>query len=76
MNPGENDLNETISRLVASSAVEESDADVADIDLTISSLMGGPNMAVLQRWALTGEVDPDDMSQHAVTLFLNGVRAR
>ena len=52
------------------------DADVADIDLTISSLMGGTNMAVLQRWALTGEVDPDDMSQHAVTLFLNGVRAR
>lgn len=52
------------------------DADIADIDLTISSLMGGTNMAVLQRWALTGEVDPDDMSQHAVTLFLNGVRAR
>lgn len=52
------------------------DADVADIDLTISSLMGGTNMAVLQRWALTGDVDPDDMSQHAVTLFLNGVRAR
>ena len=52
------------------------DADTADIDLTISSLMGGTNMAVLQRWALTGEVDPDDMSQHTVTLFLNGVRAR
>ncbi len=33
-------------------------------------------MAVLQRWAHTGEVDPDDMSQLAVTLFLNGVRTR
>jgi AcrR family transcriptional regulator len=52
------------------------DADVADIDLTIASLMGGTNMAVLNRWALTGEVDPDDMSQNAVTQFLNGVRAR
>ncbi len=52
------------------------DVDVPDIDLTIASLMGGANMAVLSRWALTGEVDPDDMSQGAVTLFLNGVRAR
>ncbi len=52
------------------------DADVADIDLTIASLMGGTNMAVLNRWALTGEVDPDGMAQHAVTQFLNGVRAR
>ena len=52
------------------------DADVADIDLTIASLMGGTNMAVLNRWALTGEVDPDDMSQNAVTQFLNGVRSR
>ena len=33
-------------------------------------------MAVLNRWALTGEVDPDDMSQNAVTQFLNGVRTR
>ena len=52
------------------------DADVADIDLTIASLMGGTNMAVLNRWALTGEVDPDDMSQNAVTQFLDGVRSR
>ena len=52
------------------------DADVADIDLTISSLMGGISAAVQQRWAATGEVDPDDMSQLVVTLFLNGVRAR
>lgn len=50
--------------------------DVADIDLTIAAVMGGSNMAVLSRWALTGEVDPDDMSQSAVTLFLNGVRTR
>ena len=52
------------------------DADVADIDLTISSFMGGTNMAVLQRWALTREVDADDMASQAVALFLNGVRAR
>ncbi|MEM9652290.1 MAG: TetR/AcrR family transcriptional regulator [Actinomycetota bacterium] len=52
------------------------DADVADIDLTIASLMGGINMAVLARWALTGEVDPDDMSHNAVNQFLNGVRSR
>lgn len=52
------------------------DVDVTDIDLTITALMGGTNMAVLSRWALTGEVDPHDMSQSAVTLFLNGVRTR
>lgn len=52
------------------------DVDVADIDLTIAAVMGGANMAVLSRWALIGEVDPDDMSQSAVTLFLNGVRTR
>jgi TetR/AcrR family transcriptional regulator len=52
------------------------DADVADIDLTVSSLMGGINAAVQQRWAVTGEVDPDEMAQLAVALFLNGVRAR
>jgi TetR/AcrR family transcriptional regulator len=52
------------------------DADVADVDLAISSLMGGINAAVLQRWAVTGEVDPDDVAQLAVTLFFNGVRSR
>jgi TetR/AcrR family transcriptional regulator len=52
------------------------DADVADIDLTISALMGGINAAVQQRWAATGEVDPDEMAQLAVALFLNGVRPR
>jgi TetR/AcrR family transcriptional regulator len=52
------------------------DADVDDIDLTVSSLMGGINAAVQQRWAVTGEVDPDEMAQLAVALFLNGVRAR
>jgi TetR/AcrR family transcriptional regulator len=52
------------------------DADVADIDLTVSALMGGVNMAVITRWALTGEIDPDDMSDAVVTQFLNGIRAR
>jgi TetR/AcrR family transcriptional regulator len=52
------------------------DADVADIDLTVSALMGGVNMAVIQRWALTGEIDPDGMSETVVNQFLNGIRAR
>ena len=52
------------------------DADVADVDLAISALMGGVGAAVQQRWAVTGEVDPDDIAQFAVTLFLNGVRPR
>jgi hypothetical protein len=38
--------------------------------------MGGINAAVRQRWAVTGEVDPDDVAQFAVTLFFNGVRSR
>jgi TetR/AcrR family transcriptional regulator len=52
------------------------DADVADIDLIVSALMGGVNMAVIQRWALTGEIDPDAMSETVVNQFLNGIRAR
>jgi TetR/AcrR family transcriptional regulator len=52
------------------------DADVADIDLTVSALMGGVNMAVIQRWALTGEIDPEEMSETVVNQFLNGIRAR
>jgi TetR/AcrR family transcriptional regulator len=52
------------------------DADVADIDLTVAALMGAVNMAVIQRWALTGEIDPDAMSDTVVKQFLNGIRAR
>ena len=52
------------------------DADVADIDLTVSALMGGVSMAVIQRWAVTGEVDPEGMSEAVVNQFLDGVRAR
>lgn len=52
------------------------DVDIADIDLTIAAVMGGANMAVLSRWALTGAVDANELSNTAVTLFLNGLRAR
>jgi TetR/AcrR family transcriptional regulator len=48
----------------------------ADIDMTVSALMGGVNMAVIHQWAATGEVDADDMSETIVNQFLDGIRAR
>jgi TetR/AcrR family transcriptional regulator len=61
--------------LIEASAV--GDAHVpADIDMTVSALMGGVNMAVIHQWAATGEVDPDDMSETIVNQFLDGIRAR
>ena len=52
------------------------DADVDDVDMTIAALMGGINMAVMQKFAMHGEVDPDAMAESLVPQVLNGVRAR
>jgi hypothetical protein len=44
--------------------------------MAVSALMGGVNMAVIHRWAATGEVDPDEMSETIVNQFLDGIRSR
>ncbi len=50
------------------------DVDVADIDVTVSALMGGINMAVMQRYALAGEVDATTLADQLVPQFIDGLR--
>lgn len=52
------------------------EADIADIELTTSALMGGISMAVLQRHYLTGDVDPDAIADALVSSAINGIETR
>jgi hypothetical protein len=49
---------------------------VADVDLTVSALMGAVNMAVLQRHAMGVEIDVDELPVVLVTQLLDGIRPR
>jgi len=49
---------------------------VADVDLTVSALMGAVNMAVLQRHAMGVEIDVDELPVVLVSQLLDGIRPR
>jgi TetR/AcrR family transcriptional regulator len=50
--------------------------DIPDIDLALSSLIGGINMAVLQRHTMGGELDLETLPAALVSQLLNGIRPR
>ncbi|MEO1064941.1 MAG: TetR/AcrR family transcriptional regulator [Actinomycetota bacterium] len=52
------------------------DAQVADIETTVAALMGGVNFAVVQRYSVTGSVDPEALSSELVAQYLDGLRVR
>lgn len=52
------------------------EADIVDVELTTSSLMGGISMAVLQRHYRNAEVDPDKIADALVTTAISGIKTR
>jgi len=52
------------------------DARVDDVDLAVACMVGAVNTAVMQRWAATGDVDPERMAQVLPQLMLDGLRTR
>lgn len=52
------------------------EAEVPDVELATSSLMGGISMAVLQRHYRTGDVDPDAIADALVSTAINGIETR